>query len=53
MKRKSMLTDRQKNTLKDHSSHHTKKHMNEMIKLMKEGKTFTSAHKTAMKKVGK
>ena len=47
------LTKRQKNTLKKHSVHHTKKHMAEMRKLMRGGKTFTQAHKSAMKKVGK
>jgi len=49
----SSLTQRQKNTLKKHSVHHTKKHMTEMRKLMKEGKTFTQSHKMAMRKVGK
>ena len=52
-KRTDGLTDRQKDTLKKHSKHHTKKHMDTMIKLMREGKTFTQAHNVAMKKVGK
>ena len=47
------LTQRQKDTMKRHSKHHTKKHMDMMTKLMKEGKTFSEAHKIAMKKVGK
>ena len=47
------LTKRQQATLKKHSVHHTKKHMNEMRKLMRSGKTFTQAHKAATKKVGK
>jgi hypothetical protein len=47
------LTKRQKDTLKKHSFHHTKKHMAEMRKLMRGGKTFTQAHRSAMKKVGK
>lgn len=47
------LTLRQKSTLKRHSVHHTRKHMALMRKLMKHGKIFTHAHKTAMKKVGK
>ena len=47
------LTQRQKDTLKKHSKHHTAKHMTEMRKMMKAGKTFTQAHKSAMKKVGK
>tara|TARA_B100001094_G_scaffold213396_1_gene207447 strand:- start:1108 stop:1293 length:186 start_codon:yes stop_codon:yes gene_type:complete len=51
--KKGDLTQRQKDTLKRHSKHHTKKHMDEMKKLMKQGKTFGEAHKVAMKKVGK
>ena len=47
------LTQRQKDPMKRHSKHHTKKHMDEMTKLMKGGKTFGEAHKIAMKKVGK
>jgi|5B_taG_2_1085324.scaffolds.fasta_scaffold362209_2 hypothetical protein len=46
------LTKRQEKTLERHSVHHTKKHMNLMRKLMREGKTFTQSHKTAMKEVG-
>ena len=47
------LTKRQQVTLKKHSVHHTKKHMTEMRKLMRAGKTFTQAHRAATKKVGK
>ena len=47
------LTGRQKKTMKKHSKHHTKKHMASMKKAMKKGKTFTQAHKRAMRKVGK
>tara|TARA_R100001443_G_scaffold33897_4_gene47760 strand:+ start:439 stop:600 length:162 start_codon:yes stop_codon:yes gene_type:complete len=50
---KKQLTKRQQDTLKRHSVHHTSKHMTEMRKMMKSGKTFTAAHKAAMKKVGK
>ena len=53
MKKKSMLTSRQKKTLDKHSVHHTAKHIREMVKSMKNGKTFTQSHKDAMKKVGK
>ena len=53
MKKKGQLTQRQKDTMKKHSVHHTKKHMAMMTKLMKEGKTFTDAHKITMKKIGK
>tara|TARA_R110000824_G_scaffold279433_1_gene467661 strand:- start:10201 stop:10371 length:171 start_codon:yes stop_codon:yes gene_type:complete len=47
------LTDRQVETLDKHKKHHTKKHMDMMIKLMKEGKKFNEAHVIAMKKIGK
>jgi hypothetical protein len=50
---RKQLTDRQKQTLKRHSVHHTAKHMAEMRKMMRSGKTFTAAHKAAMKKVGR
>ena len=47
------LTTRQMNALARHSEHHTKKHMAEMRKLMRGGKTFGQSHKIAMSKVGK
>ena len=46
------FTDKQKNTLKKHSQHHSNKHMVMMKKLMREGKSFTLAHKKAQKSVG-
>ena len=52
-KKKKELTQRQKDTLKRHKPHHTKKHLEEMTKLMKQGKTFGQSHKIAMNKVGK
>ncbi len=51
-KLKEKLTKRQIATLKKHSKHHTRKHMDEMKKAMMQGKTFTEAHKAAQKKVG-
>ncbi len=39
--------------LKEHSKHHSPKHMAMMRKLIKEGKSFTVAHNTAKKQVGK
>ena len=51
--KKKELTQRQKDTLKKHSVHHTSKHMAMMRRLMREGSTFTAAHKKAMKEVGK
>ena len=47
------LTKRQEETLKRHKVHHTAKHMAFMRREMQKGKTFTQAHKDAMKKVGK
>ena len=47
------LTERQNKTMDKHKKHHTKKHMDLMKKLMREGKSFTEAHNMAMKKVGK
>ena len=52
-KKGGLLTQRQQDTLKKHSKHHTAKHMSFMRKEMKAGKTFTVAHKAAIKKVGK
>jgi len=48
-----MLTAKQKSVLLKHKKHHSSKHMSLMKKLMKDGKSFTVAHKTAQKKVGK
>ena len=47
------LTTRQENALSRHSVHHTKKHMSDMRKLMRGGKTFGQSHQIAMSKVGK
>jgi len=47
------LTTGQKNKLKEHKKHHTKKHMDMMINDMKSGKSFNDAHKKAQKSVGK
>ena len=46
------LTKKQKETLKAHSVHHTKRHMEYMRNSMKRGATFTQAHKRAQKAVG-
>lgn len=48
-----MIDKKEKKLLKKHSSHHSKKHMDQMIKDMKAGLSFTKAHKKALKKVGK
>ena len=47
------LTKKQQATLKKHSVHHSAKHMTEMRKNMRAGKTFTQSHKAAQKKIGK
>ena len=47
------VTKRQTNALRKHRRHHTKKHMKFMRTQMRKGKTFTQAHKAAMKKVGR
>ena len=51
--KKRTLTQRQKDTLARHKSHHSKKHMDMMKSKMKQGMTFKKAHDIAMKKVGK
>ena len=53
VKKSKGLTDRQKATMKKHSVHHITKHMASMKKAMLSGKSFTEAHKIAMKQVGK
>ena len=47
------LNRKQKIILKKHSEHHSKKHMDMMKKMMRDGKSFTTAHKAAQKEVGK
>jgi len=46
------LTAYQNRMLKKHAVHHTKKHLNFMIKEMKKGISFKKAHQLAMGKVG-
>lgn len=53
MKPKKELSSRQKQLMKEHKEHHTKKHMAEMMKFMKLGFCFEQAHEKAMKSVGK
>ena len=47
------LTPRQLKTMNNHARHHSIKHMNEIAKDLKSGKTFAQAHDRAMRKVGK
>tara|TARA_R100000541_G_scaffold49085_1_gene56167 strand:+ start:599 stop:763 length:165 start_codon:yes stop_codon:yes gene_type:complete len=53
VKKRKTLTKRQQATMKRHRRHHTRKHMAFMKKQMLKGKTYTQAHKLAMKRVGK
>jgi hypothetical protein len=50
---KKTLTKRQEETMKKHSKHHSRKHMSFMRKEMLKGKTFSQAHKLALKSIGK
>ena len=47
------LTVQQKNKLEKHKVHHSKKHVQEMKRGMRKGKTFSKAHALAQKSVGK
>tara|TARA_R100001015_G_C4608788_1_gene164035 strand:+ start:1173 stop:1355 length:183 start_codon:yes stop_codon:yes gene_type:complete len=47
------LKPRQRKTMNRHARHHSLKHMRAMANSMKKGATFSSAHKSAMRKVGK
>tara|TARA_Y100001972_G_scaffold119443_1_gene160752 strand:- start:410 stop:592 length:183 start_codon:yes stop_codon:yes gene_type:complete len=47
------LSPRQRKTMNRHARHHTLKHMRAMARAMKKGATFSSAHNTAMRRVGK
>jgi len=47
------LTDYQKKRLKEHSKHHSVKHIKAMRYDMVQGLSFNEAHKLAMKKHGK
>ena len=53
MKRKSMMTAKQKKQMDEHKDHHTKKHMDMMRNLMNKGISFKAAHNKAMKEVGR
>ena len=53
MKAKKMLSKRQKDLMKTHSEHHSKKHLDLMKDLMKKGFCFEQAHEIAQKVAGK
>ena len=48
-----MINKKERKQLKKAAAHHSKKHMDMMVKDMKAGLSFTKAHKKAIKKVGK
>lgn len=50
---KKKLTKTQIEKLKQHSVHHTKKHLDMMKHCMQHGMSFEESHKTAQKFVGK
>ena len=47
------LTKKQKEMLKEHKVHHTKKHMDLMKELMRAGLSFKKAHNITQKYLGK
>ena len=47
------LNKTQQKAMNRHARHHSLKHMKEMAKDLKAGKTFAQAHTRAMRKVGK
>ena len=49
----SALNKRQQTAMKRHGEHHTAKHLRDMLKRMKKGKTFTEAHRASQKAVGR
>lgn len=52
-KPKKALSILQKRLMNEHKKHHSKKHLQEMKKLMLKGFCFQQAHNITMKKVGK
>ena len=49
----SALNKTQQTAMKRHGEHHTAKHLRDMLKRMKKGKSFTEAHKASQKAVGR
>ena len=46
------LKPRQQKTMRSHARHHSLKHMRSMARAMKKGRTFSQAHRSAMRSVG-
>ena len=47
------LTKKQNDMLKEHKVHHTKKHIDMMKELMRNGLSFKKSHNITMKYIGK
>ena len=52
-KKNAGMSQNQKDKLKEHSKHHSAKHMSMMKKMIKGGASFSRAHNAAKKMVGK
>lgn len=52
-KDKNFLSDAMVKKLREHSKHHTVKHMRSMVGKMEKGMTFSQSHQATMKKYGK
>ncbi len=52
-KNKNFLSDAMVKKLREHSKHHTIKHMRSMVGKMEKGMSFSKAHSETMKKYGK
>ena len=53
LKPQKQLSKVQKDLMREHKTHHTKKHMTMMKNLMLKGYCFQQAHKITMSRVGK
>lgn len=49
----SELKEKDKANMRLHAPHHTKKHLEEMVKDLKRGRSFEQSHNQAIRKVGK
>jgi len=52
-KDKNFLSDAMIKKLREHSKHHTAKHMRSMVGKMEKGMSFSKAHSETMKKYGR
>jgi hypothetical protein len=49
----SGLKEEDKISMRLHASHHSKRHLEEMVKDLKRGRSFEQSHSEAIRKVGK